>query len=517
MTQPLFEQLLADLTLDAAYEWHAETRRDPLDWAATKEDLRARLADGGYAFEPLHRVHTEDGPVDTWADTDCILLKAMTLVLEDALGEHLSGAVYHRRGGARQAVEAIHQAVVDNPGCWVVQSEVAGFYAHIDHAILYQRVADLIPQEKYLLRLVWQYLAHSVEDGGRYRDVERGIARGCSLSPLMAALYLCPLDEALHGQGIRHARYMDDWVALLPTRWRLRDAVKAADLALEGLKLARHPDKTFIGRVERGFDFLGYRVTPEGLAVSEAAPPFENGRRDERVARLYEQGADANRIERYLSHWQAWAQGGLSAAVTIPRGPRPAPAYKRFGQFALAAGAGLSGVAHGAIIAAQGLPVGPLGGGVLLDLDGGGSPDVNLMSTAALDLYVSGSAFLAGFARVLLGSSSLTVSSGDVVGGRFTVTYPGAASDFFIAFTLGPNGGALADQPGWFLAHWSGGPGGSWSVPEGFIEDTGDTIHVGTRAAAAAPVPPTLPLLGAGAALIGLLRRRQRSRASGRA
>ena len=25
------------------------------------------------------------------------------------------------------------------------------------------------------------------------------------------------------------------------------------------LRLATHPDKTFIGRIERGFDFLGYR------------------------------------------------------------------------------------------------------------------------------------------------------------------------------------------------------------------------------------------------------------------
>ena len=31
--------------------------------------------------------------------------------------------------------------------------------------------------------------------------------------------------------------------------------------------LDKDPDKTFIGRIERGFDFLGYHVTPEGLRV----------------------------------------------------------------------------------------------------------------------------------------------------------------------------------------------------------------------------------------------------------
>ncbi len=28
-----------------------------------------------------------------------------------------------------------------------------------------------------------------------------------------------------------------------------------------------HPDKTFIGRVEKGFDFLGYHFGPDGLSV----------------------------------------------------------------------------------------------------------------------------------------------------------------------------------------------------------------------------------------------------------
>ncbi len=35
------------------------------------------------------------------------------------------------------------------------------------------------------------------------------------------------------------------------------------------LKLEKHPDKTQIGRIEKGFDFLGYRFSPEGLSVAE--------------------------------------------------------------------------------------------------------------------------------------------------------------------------------------------------------------------------------------------------------
>lgn len=34
--------------------------------------------------------------------------------------------------------------------------------------------------------------------------------------------------------------------------------------------LKKHPDKTFIGRIEKAFDFLGYHFGPEGLTVAKA-------------------------------------------------------------------------------------------------------------------------------------------------------------------------------------------------------------------------------------------------------
>lgn len=35
------------------------------------------------------------------------------------------------------------------------------------------------------------------------------------------------------------------------------------------LKLEKHPDKTFIGRIEQGFNFLGYHFCPDELSVAE--------------------------------------------------------------------------------------------------------------------------------------------------------------------------------------------------------------------------------------------------------
>lgn len=51
------------------------------------------------------------------------------------------------------------------------------------------------------------------------------------------------------------------------------------------LKLEKHPDKTAMGRTEKGFDFLGFHFSPEGLSVAEKTI----GKFLARAARLYEQ------------------------------------------------------------------------------------------------------------------------------------------------------------------------------------------------------------------------------------
>jgi hypothetical protein len=100
---------------------------------------------------------------------------------------------------------------------------------------------------------------------------------------------------------------MDDWVILAPTRWKLRGAVKAVQVLMGELKLVLHPDKTFIGRISRGFDFLGYWFTPQGLGIaSKSVERFA-----ERVSLLYEQGAGENRIEEYVRRWWRWVRSGV--------------------------------------------------------------------------------------------------------------------------------------------------------------------------------------------------------------
>lgn len=93
------------------------------------------------------------------------------------------------------------------------------------------------------------------------------------------------LDERLEMTGLFFVRYMDDIAVLAPTRGLLRAAVKAVTAVLNGLLLEKAPEMTFTGRVERGFDFLGYQLSPGRLALAKATVE----RFAERALRLYEQ------------------------------------------------------------------------------------------------------------------------------------------------------------------------------------------------------------------------------------
>jgi hypothetical protein len=116
---------------------------------------------------------------------------------------------------------------------------------------------------------------------------------------------------------------MDDWVILAPTRWKLRRAVKRVNEILNELNVEQHPDKTFVGRISRGFDFLGYDFSPAGITGMSRRTVEKFAKR---VALLLEQGTDAVGIGRSLcwseatvpiSHrgWLRWTTAGLDGSL----------------------------------------------------------------------------------------------------------------------------------------------------------------------------------------------------------
>ena len=143
------------------------------------------------------------------------------------------------------------------------------------------------------------------------QDIQRGIGLGCPLSPLMGALYLKQLDEQMANTGLFYCRFMDDWVILAPTRWKLRAAIRVVNATLTALKVEQHPDKTFIGRIAESFDFLGYHFSPEGLTVAQQTVE----RFLDRARRLYKHEprgpAALERLGAYVRRWWRWVRAGI--------------------------------------------------------------------------------------------------------------------------------------------------------------------------------------------------------------
>lgn len=108
---------------------------------------------------------------------------------------------------------------------------------------------------------------------------------------------------------------MDDFLIFAPTRWHLRKAVSRLNRCLTAFGFEQHPDKTFIGRVEKGFDWMGFWFTDKGCT---SVTPRAVSNCLTKLRRLYEQARrhpsvtlDA-RVAGYLSHWSRWARSGFT-------------------------------------------------------------------------------------------------------------------------------------------------------------------------------------------------------------
>ena len=150
--------------------------------------------------------------------------------------------------------------------------------------------------------------------GGLFWEARSGLPRGSSLSPVLGAFFLAEVDAALTHHGVWFVRYMDDILVLTPTRWSLRRAVRLVHATLRNLGLEIQPTKTFIGRIEKGFDFLGFRFSPHGVTVAAATWERFVGH----ALQLYEHDRretdDSPRLEAYVRRWSGWASATTGAS-----------------------------------------------------------------------------------------------------------------------------------------------------------------------------------------------------------
>ena len=311
--------LADDNLLEMAFTWLCQQRKkwpavaDVWDlrarWPEAKAQLQAELRAEQFRFGVLSRITLPTGEeVDLWSARDALVLKAVALVLGARLP--LSRRCVHVKGhgGAKAAVRQVLAQLPQHR--FVLKTDVKSYYASIDHVLLQEQLSKHI-QDKGVLRLLWHYMRRCAERGGMFYDIECGISLGCPLSPLVGALFLQTLDKQMEQLGLFYLRYMDDIVVLAPSHWKLRKAVRVVNQTLNGLQLEKHPEKTFIGKIEQGFEFLGYHFRPGRLTIVQKTVE----RFVERAIQLYEQepgeACDSSRLGRYVQRWGRWVRAGV--------------------------------------------------------------------------------------------------------------------------------------------------------------------------------------------------------------
>ena len=112
-----------------------------------------------------------------------------------------------------------------------------------------------------VLELLEGYLKAGVMTSAKeWEPGVQGTPQGAVISPLLANLYLNPLDHLMAGKGWEMVRYADDMVVCARTETQARQALQEIAKWTQTAQLTLHPTKTRIlnGAEKGGFDFLGY-------------------------------------------------------------------------------------------------------------------------------------------------------------------------------------------------------------------------------------------------------------------
>ncbi len=248
--------------------------------------------------DPVRRVNipkpgsTETRPLGIPTMADRAIQQLIKLALESEWEARFSKSMYGFRKGRRchDALDSIRRNIQRTPK-WVLDADIEKFFDRLNHEAILKKLNTFPSMSKAIHRI----LKAGLMEGEVFDPTELGAPQGGPLSPLLANIALCgmeqdlikafPANRVIAGQRINKAPrliiYADDFICLHESKATVKEASRFITEWLKPLGLNLSPTKTrmahsleVVGGL-RGFEFLGCYIWQKTVGKHQLSPHFK--------------------------------------------------------------------------------------------------------------------------------------------------------------------------------------------------------------------------------------------------